>query len=182
MPKLIKRLDLEFTEYSKSVPTMHCQHRPYFSLNSRFIYLATSWKKGNVSTFGSSEPTYQPTNKAHNFSVLTYLFIFVLFQCVFCTIHSILLHFLRHVSFYDNGFASKHLGWPATIGTTQSLTLTQIITPYQKLLFSFMQNWQLNHIITVCNSSQLPTSYKSITNLTRLPLLTQSVADTTTSI
>jgi hypothetical protein len=39
-----------------------------------------------------------------------------------CTIHSILLHFLGHISSFVYGFVFRHLAWPATISTTQALT------------------------------------------------------------
>ena len=159
---------------------MQCQVGLYFLSNSFFIYAAISWKNA---MYQHLEVHNQPTNQESNFSVLTYFLNVVLFQCLCCTIHSILLHFLRHISIFDNGFAFRHLAWPATIRTTQALApKKKIITPYQKLLFSFMQKWQLNHAITVWNSSQLPTNYKSIPNLTRLPLLTRTVAVTSTSI
>jgi len=153
---------------------MQCQVPLYFFLNSSHIYFAISWKKA---TYQHSEVHNQQTNQAHNFSVLTYHIFFVLYKCKCYTIHSILLHFLRHSRTFDNDFACRHLAWPATIGTTQSLA-QKFITPYQ-ILFSFMQ---LQYVITVSNSSQLPTNYKSIPNLTRLPLLTGTVAVMSTSI
>jgi len=137
----------------------------WFVLLVKFLFyiLCNILKKGNLSTFVSShsinQPTNQQTNQAHNFSVLIYRSLFVLFQCLCCTIHSMLLHFLRHVSSYNNGFAFRYLGWPATIITTQ--TLKKIIIFYQKFLFSFMQKWQMNHAIAICNSSQLPSTVHS---------------------
>jgi hypothetical protein len=66
-------------------------------------------KKGNVSTFGISQPNKKPTNQAHNFSVLTYIIPVFLYQCKYCTIDSILLHFIRHLNIYENGVIYRHL-------------------------------------------------------------------------
>ena len=58
--------------------------------------LCNMLKKGNLSTFESSQPTNQPTNQGSNFSVLTYPYFLVHSHCLFCTIHNLLLHFVRH--------------------------------------------------------------------------------------
>jgi len=116
-----------FTEHAKLGPTMQCQYRSYFLLNSSFIYRAISWKKkamyqhSEVHNQPTNQTTNQLTNQAHNFTVLTYRHIFVLFIRKCCTIHCILLHFVRHVNSFHNGFALRHLAWPATICTTQAL-------------------------------------------------------------
>jgi hypothetical protein len=62
-------------------------------------------KKRNVSSFGSS----QPINEAHNFTVLTYHITEVLYKSKCCTIHSIVLHFVRHFNISENGFEFRHL-------------------------------------------------------------------------
>jgi len=74
------------------------------------------------------------TNQSDHFNILSYLLNVVFLQSLCCTIHSILLHLLWHVSILDYGFAFWHLMWPATICRKQVLAPTKKYFSLRKVL------------------------------------------------
>jgi len=78
-------------------------------LLAKFLFHIQCYSLKKKAMYQHSEVHNQLNNQANNFSVLTYILIFILHECKCCTIHSILLHFVRHVNSFDNGFVSRHL-------------------------------------------------------------------------